>query len=300
MACSRKSFPRVLAATLKATVATALVFMTCTLALAPVASARVTVVPGSVRGGDTETLAIRLSNEQTDLVTTRLELTFPTDVVIPLAEVKPMGKWKAKVNMRRVDPPVTVDGDEVDEAVASIVWTGGEVAPKQFEQFLVTAGPLPAEGGNLVLAAAQGYEDGTVDRWTEPARQRGWPGAPTIDITPHPDAVPADRPAEGGPAAEQTGSGPVAAAADEEPAAGGTNVLPWLLLVAGVLVAGIGSFVGYRQQEQRKRVARRRRLTRTAIQKRPIQELPDDELPADELPIDEPPVEKSPTGAGRR
>jgi uncharacterized protein YcnI len=275
MARSRKSLPRALAATFT----TAVVFTICMLALAPAASARVTVVPGSLRGGGTETFAVRLSNEQPDLATTRLELTFPTDLVVPLVEVAPVRKWDVKVNMRRVDPPVTVDGEEVDEAVASIVWTGGEVAPKQFEQFLVTAGPLPAEGGRLVLAAAQGYEDGTVDRWTAPA-QPGWPGAPSIAITPHPDAAPAGRPAESGPAPVEAGSGPVVAAADEERAAEGPDVLPWILLAAGVLVAGVGSFIGYRQQEQRRRAARRRRLARTAIQKLS--------------------TEKSPTGAGRR
>jgi uncharacterized protein YcnI len=283
MACGRKSFPRLLEVTFKATFTTALVSVICMLALAPAASARVTVVPGSVRGGGTETFAVRLSNEQPDLVTTRLELTFPTDLVVPLLEVAPVGKWDVKVNMRRVDPPVTVDGEEVDGAVASIVWTGGEVAPKQFEQFLITAGPLPAEGGRLVLAAAQGYEDGTVDRWTAPA-QPGWPGAPTVAITPHPDAAPAGRPAESSGAPVPAGSGPAVVAADE-PAAEGANVLPWILLAAGVLVAGVGSFVGYRQQEQRRRAARRRRLARTAIAK---------------LPIEKAPIEKAPTEVGRR
>ncbi|WP_170225834.1 YcnI family protein [Pseudonocardia cypriaca] len=241
--------------------------MACMLAFAPAASARVTVVPGEVQGGGTETFAVRLSNEQPDLVTTRLELSFPADVVIPRVEVAPVGKWRAKVDMRRVDPPVTVDGEEVDEAVASIVWTGGEIAPKQFEQFLVTAGPLPVGGGRLVLAAAQGYEDGTVDRWTGPARP-GWPGAPTITITPSSDAAPADRPAESGRAPVQVGAGPAAAAAAVEPVSAGTGVLPWILLAVGVLVAGVATAVGYRQQERRKRLARRR-LTSTKIRKLP-------------------------------
>jgi hypothetical protein len=185
--------------------------------------------------------------------------------VIPLAEVAPVGKWKAKVTMRQVDPPVTVDGEEVDQAVASIVWTGGEVAPKQFEQFLVTAGPLPADGGRLVLAAGQGYEDGSVDRWTEPARP-GWPGAPTIAVVPDPAAAAGAQPADPA-AALPTGAGQAATAATTEPAGGGTGPLPWILLAAGVLVAGVGSAIGYRQQE-RKRLARPR-ITNTKIRKLP-------------------------------
>jgi uncharacterized protein YcnI len=263
MARSRKSGPHLLAAMFTTTLT-----VICMLAFAPAASARVTVVPGSVQGGGTATFAVRLSNEQPDMVTTRLELTFPPDVVIPRVEVARVGKWRVKVDMRRVDPPVTVDGEEVDEAVASIVWTGGEVAPKQFEQFLVTAGPLPAGGGRLVLAAVQGYEDGTVDRWADEAARPGWPGAPTIAITPDADAAPVGRAVESGGAPVQAGAGPAAMAAAVEPASGGAGVLPWILLVAGVLVAGVGSVVGYRQQERRKRLARPR-LTSTNIRKLP-------------------------------
>jgi uncharacterized protein YcnI len=267
MARSRKSFPRILAATFT----TAMVAIICMLALAPAASARVTIVPGSVRGGGTETFAVRLSNEQPDLVTTRLELTFPTDLVVPLAEVAPVGKWDVTITMRRVDPPVTVDGREIDEAVASIVWTGGEVAPKQFEQFLVTAGPLPADG-RLVLAAAQGYEDGTVDEWTDPAVP-GWPGAPTIELVPRAGTAPSG-PSASSAAGPVDSARPAAAAVDAEPIAEGSGVVPWVLLAGGVLVAGVGSVIAYRVQDQRARAARRRRMVRTAIQKRPIEKVP--------------------------
>ncbi|GAA0918689.1 DUF1775 domain-containing protein [Pseudonocardia zijingensis] len=277
MACNRRSIPHVLATAFT----TLLVCVLGTLLSAPEAAARVTVVPGAVTGGGTETFAVRLSNEQSDLVTTRLELTFPEDVVVPLAEVTAVGKWKATVSMRRVDPPVTIEGKEVDTAVESIVWTGGKVGPKQFEQFLVTAGPLPAEGGDLVLAAAQGYADGSVDRWTAPARP-GWPGAPVITIAADPAAAPTGPAPADAPAAPQPSAAAAAPAAQAEPATRWTSVLPWVLLVAGVLVAGVGSVVGYQQQERRKRVAERRR-TRAARHR-----------------LDVTKIEELPTGAGRR
>lgn len=265
MACNRRSIPHVLAAAFT----TLLVCVLGAVLPAPEASARVTVVPGEATGGGTETFAVRLANEQPDLVTTRLELTFPADVVVPLAEVAAVGRWKATVTMREVDPPVTIDGKEVDTAVESIVWTGGRVGPKQFEQFLVTAGPLPAAGGDLVLAAAQGYDDGSVDRWTAPARP-GWPGAPVISIAADPAATPVEPAAEDVPAPLPLATGATAPAAPAEPAAGWTPVLPWVLLVAGVLVAGVGSVVGYRQQERRTRAARHRhRLAPTKIEKLP-------------------------------
>src|SRR5690606_41092207 len=48
------------------------------------------------------------------------------------------------------------------------------------------------------------------------------------------------------------------AAAPVPRSGGGPGPLPWLLLTAGVLVAGVGGVLGYRQQERRTRPARRR------------------------------------------
>jgi uncharacterized protein YcnI len=201
MAHRRKSLTRVLTATL----ATALVSVISTLVLSPAASARVTIVPGTVGGGGTETFAIRLANERS----------FPTDIVIPSVKVAPVDRWTATVRTRPLDPPLTVGGQAIDEAAASIVWEGGEVGPNRFEQFLVTAGPLPPDG-RLVFTNVQGYADGTEDRWTDPAAP-GTPGAPTIVLVP----------------------------ADVTPTAKETDPTLWVLLVGGVLVVAI-AVVGYR------------------------------------------------------
>ncbi|OLT23611.1 hypothetical protein BJF78_32025 [Pseudonocardia sp. CNS-139] len=77
------------------------------------------------------------------------------------------------------------------------MWEGGEVRPRQFQQFLVTAGPLPADG-RIVFGAVQGYADGTVEQWTEPSPGPGVPGAPAITLVPQPvDAEPGARPRPG-------------------------------------------------------------------------------------------------------
>jgi uncharacterized protein YcnI len=253
MAHRRKSLSRVLTATL----ATALVSVISMLVLSPAAFARVTIVPGSVDGGGTETFAVRLANER-DVPTTRLELTFPIDVVIPVVEVAPVDGWTATVGMRPVDPPVTVGDETVDEAAASIVWEGGEVAPKQFEQFLVTAGPLPQDG-RLVLTAEQSYADGTVDRWTDPAAP-GTPGAPTVVLVPRPAEAPADQPVESAPGSVDSGAGPGdAPVADDAPAAEQTDLTLPFLLAAGVLVVAI-AIVGYRFVLRRKPTTNREEI----------------------------------------
>jgi hypothetical protein len=172
--------------------------------------------------------------------------------------------------MRPVDPPITVADQEIDQAVASIEWTGGEIGPRRFEQFLVTAGPLPA-GGSLVFTAEQGYGDGTVDRWTEPGVP-GWPGAPTVALVPGPRGAPQDQPA-GSTAGGAAGSvertaGPVdSTTGTTDGSPGQTGAVPWILLAGGVLVGGVGSYAGYRRQERRKRAARRHRPARTRIEK---------------------------------
>lgn len=129
------------------------------LALAPAAQARVSIVPGAVPGGGTQAFAFRLANERTDTTTTRLELVFPEEPAITSAKVAGVKGWTAAITPR---------GD----AVGSIVLSGGSVGPRQFEQFLITLGPLPSDG-RLVLDAVQAYGDGQAER-----------SAPTIVIGP--------------------------------------------------------------------------------------------------------------------
>jgi uncharacterized protein YcnI len=129
------------------------------LALAPAAQARVSIVPGAVPGGGTQTFAFRLANERTDTTTTRLELTFPPTPAIATAKVAGARGWTATITPR---------GDNV----GSIVLSGGSVGPRQFEQFLITLGPLPADG-RLVLQAVQAYGNGQSEK-----------SAPTVVIGP--------------------------------------------------------------------------------------------------------------------
>jgi uncharacterized protein YcnI len=264
MAHRRKSLSRVLTAAL----ATVLVSVISMLVLAPAAFARVTIVPGSVDGGGTETFAIRLANERSGVPTTRLELTFPIDQPIPFVDVAPADGWTVRVNMRPVQPPVTVGDQVISEAVGSIVWEDGEVGSNQFKQFLVTAGPLPADG-RLVLTAEQGYADGTAERWTDPAAP-GTPGAPTVVHVPRPAEAPADQPVES--ASGRVGSAAVPSdvpIVDDAATAEQTDLTLWFLLVAGVLVVTI-AVVGYRFVLRRKPTRRSPEKIRAAVE--PVRE----------------------------
>jgi uncharacterized protein YcnI len=134
------------------------------LALALPAQAKVTIVPGAGKAGETATFAFRVANQST-VPSTRVELVFPQDKPITFAEVDPVRGWNATINPRSLPAPIQVGDKTVNQVVGSIVLDGGSVGPGQFEQFLITLGPLPADGP-LSFDVTQGYSDGRVERWT--------------------------------------------------------------------------------------------------------------------------------------
>ncbi|MGV9360223.1 DUF1775 domain-containing protein [Amycolatopsis sp. NPDC003731] len=136
------------------------------LALAPPAAAQVSIVPDRVDGGGTHTFAFRLANERTDTKSTRLELRFPPTPPIAYVKVDPAPGWTVTVRPRPLTPPIEVGGKVVREAADTLVVEGGAVAPRQFEQFLVTMGPLPADG-RLLFEATQTFANGLVAHWNQ-------------------------------------------------------------------------------------------------------------------------------------
>jgi uncharacterized protein YcnI len=136
------------------------------LALSAPAAAQVSIVPDRVDGGGTQTFAFRLANERADTKSTRLELVFPQNPPVAYVEVAPARGWTATVRPRPLDPPLQAGGKVISEVAGTLVFEGGAVAPRQFEQFLVTMGPLPADG-RLLFQATQTFANGAVAQWNE-------------------------------------------------------------------------------------------------------------------------------------
>jgi uncharacterized protein YcnI len=196
------------------------------LAIAPAAQARVSIVPGAVSGGGTTVFAFRLANERTDTTAVRLELTFPQSPPIAFAEVAGVRGWTATITPRDLPTPVQAGDRTISQVVGSIVLSGGSVGPRQFEQFLITLGPLPTDG-RLAFDAVQGYANGQADTFTGAA-------APGITIGPG-NVVGA--PPVGGPA-----NPGVPDTAREAAAGGATWTLLWVALgvaVAFIVLVGI-------------------------------------------------------------
>ncbi len=142
-------------------------------ALAGPASAHVTVQPSSAPKGGYGTISFKVPNEEENADTTKLQVFFPTDRPLASVAVQPVPGWTATVTKVRLAHPITTDDGQVTEAVASITWSGGRIAPGQFQQFPVSMGPLPTGAASLTFKALQTYGKDQVVRWIDVAR----PGA---------------------------------------------------------------------------------------------------------------------------
>jgi uncharacterized protein YcnI len=149
--------------------------------------AHVTVQPGSAAQGGFATFAFQVPNEQDDASTIQVEVEFPSDHPIPFVSVEPIAGWTADVETAPLDTPVESEGEEITEAVTTITWSGGSIGPGEFQQFLVSAGPLPDDTDHLEFKAIQTYDNGDVVRWIQETPEGGeepeFP-APVLELTP--------------------------------------------------------------------------------------------------------------------
>jgi uncharacterized protein YcnI len=142
----------------------------------------------AAQGGYTK-ITFRVPNEEEDAGTVKLEVSFPTDTPLSGARTKPMPGWTSAVTMTKLDKPVEVNNTDVTEAVSKITWTaqsGTRIAPGQFQEFEVSAGPLPAVD-ELVMPAIQTYDNKKTVAWDTPMTEGGEEPehpAPAIELVP--------------------------------------------------------------------------------------------------------------------
>ena len=163
------------------------------LALAPPASAHVTVNPGQATQGDFAKLAFRVPNESDTAGTTKLEVAMPLDTPLAFVSVRPVPGWDVEVVRSELPEPVEADGFTLTEAVSMIIWTaqpGVRIEPGQFQEFEVSGGPMPAVEA-IAFPAEQSYDDGEVVSWSEPVvegEEEPEHPAPTLLLSPADDA----------------------------------------------------------------------------------------------------------------
>lgn len=212
------------------------------LAAAP-ASAHVTVNPSTAPAGGFAALTFRVPTESDSASTTKLEVVFPTDTPLAFVSIKPHPGWDYRVTKATLAKPVTDEGDTITEAVASVTWTADSartaIKPGEFDEFEISAGPLP-DSGSMTFKALQTYDDGTVVRWIQPPGTDGSEPdhpAPVLTLT-GPGAVAPGPGAQAG--TVQVSAEPVSAIANAPASTTGATVLA----VLGLLVGAAGLAMG--------------------------------------------------------
>jgi uncharacterized protein YcnI len=187
------------------------------LALPAGAGAHVTLQPDEAPAKGFVVEDVRVPNEEESANTTKIVVQFPDG----FAEVsfQPVPGWNVKTKKTKLAKPITTDeGDKLTEQVSQVTWSGGKIAPGEFQDFPVSLQMPDKEGSALTFKALQTYDNGKVVRWIG-APDSEEP-APQVKVTS----------ASGDQAAAAT-----PAASTEESDDGDSKALPIIALIVGAL-----------------------------------------------------------------
>src|ERR671917_1024394 len=121
------------------------------LAVSAPVRAHVVVSPEEIAAGDYETLTVSVPTEK-EVPTTEIRVEVPEGFL--LSGVQPVPGWEYAF-------------EEDGGVITAVTWSGGEIGPREFQQFLVQA-QAPEESGEYPWRAFQTYGDGSVVEWTAP------------------------------------------------------------------------------------------------------------------------------------
>jgi uncharacterized protein YcnI len=215
------------------------------LALAVPALAHITVTPDSAPAGSAAVLTFHVPNEEATADTVKVDVKIPT--VHPIVDllVKPVPGWTASVKTINLAKPVTTDDGRFTQVVSEVTWTGGKIAPGQFQDFSVSADPLPTGVSSVAFKALQTYSNGDVVRWIDlagPGQAEPAHPAPILALTGATTSA-----AQSAGTSGTSGSTGTAAVSDSSTSSGANSsgtalVLAIVALVAGLLaLAGVGA-----------------------------------------------------------
>ncbi|MGH3052309.1 MAG: YcnI family protein, partial [Gaiellaceae bacterium] len=107
------------------------------LLLAPPAAAHVTLNPSEWEAGGFARFSIRVPNERDNAGTVEVSVQFPESVIS--ARFQPVPGWERTIEMVTLDEPIVEEGEEpITERLASVTWSGGTIAPGEFQEFGVS------------------------------------------------------------------------------------------------------------------------------------------------------------------
>jgi uncharacterized protein YcnI len=202
-------------------------------ATAGVASAHVTVSSTTASPGGYGTVVFTVPDESDTASTTRVQIQIPDATPLASVLVQPVPGWQITTTPHTLPKPLKDDdGNTIDQAVSVIdlTATNGGIAPGQFQQFALSAGPFPDGARTFTFNVVQTYSDGTTASWIDP----------TLAGQPEPE-----HPA---PVLQLSSSGTAAPAATSSSSSsgGGSDTLPLTLSIVALVLGVAGVVLGLR------------------------------------------------------
>jgi uncharacterized protein YcnI len=208
-------------------------FLIAAAVVPPTAAAHVTVNPGEWEAGGFARFAVRVPNERDNADTTEVTVQFPESVIS--ASFQPVPGWTRSVEMAQLDEPIEEEGEEpITERIDTVTWSGGTIAPGEFQEFGVSFRVPETPGEDLVLPALQTYSNGEIVRWIGPPDSEA--PAPVVAVT-----APAEEEAEQAAGSGQDQTAAAQPAAESDGGGGGSTATVALVLGIAGLVAGLAA-----------------------------------------------------------
>jgi uncharacterized protein len=160
------------------------------LAAGPVAAHVSVSSPAAVQGGYAS-VTFKVPTESATASTTGLKVQLPQDQPLASVSVLPVPGWTYTVTRSKLATPIRSEDGDITEAVSVIEWRAASdqsaIKPGEFNQFTISAGPLP-KAPSMTFKAIQSYSDGEVVSWIEQAAEGSSAEpehpAPTLTLAP--------------------------------------------------------------------------------------------------------------------
>jgi uncharacterized protein YcnI len=97
----------------------------------------------------------------------KLTVSVPTEREVPTTQIRVEVPEGFEVLGVRPEPGWDYDFEEDAGTITAVTWSGGEIEPREFQEFTIQT-KTPEEGGEFAWNAFQTYENGEVVEWTGP------------------------------------------------------------------------------------------------------------------------------------
>ncbi len=132
-----------------------------------VASAHVTVSPRQILANTGGDFVLKVPTEK-PVPTIKLRVEFPQGFRV--SRIKAKQGWTTQIER------------DTSKAITAVTWSGGKIAPDEFDDFTVSARIAADAGPILAIKAFQTYEGGEVVEWTDAVDPQAKRPAPKITI----------------------------------------------------------------------------------------------------------------------